>query len=144
MGENGGNSSEERNMTWVVILIAFVALIGGAAIVGELAWPGRAKLFYPWGQPILMAILWSSFFVILCRRLLRKWTFWIALAAGIVAQVWAAKALIVDGVYLMRLATEATVLLGIVVWGVVYVLLTWIGIALEPEESVSGLDGDEL
>jgi hypothetical protein len=35
-------------------------------------------------------------------------------------------------------------LLGIIVWGVVYVLLTWIGIALEPEESVSGLDGDEL
>ena len=106
MDENGDSSSKDRNSTWEVILIALVAVVGGAAIVAELTWPGRSKLFYPWGQPLLIAVLWSSFFVILSKRLLRKWEFWIALVAGIVAQVWIAKVLVVNGAFLISTVNE--------------------------------------
>jgi hypothetical protein len=133
--ENGDSSSKDRNSTWEVILIALVAVVGGAAIVAELTWPGRSKLFYPWGQPLLIAVLWSSFFVILSKRLLRKWEFWIALVAGIVAQVWIAKVLVVNGAFLISTVNEGTVLLGVVVWGLAYLVFTWIRIALDPEDS---------
>ena len=144
MFEDGSGVTTDRRITWEVIVIALVAVIGALAVVVELAWPGRPKLADPWGQPILLAVLWSSFFVILCKRLLRKWTFWIALAAGIIAQVWAAKALIVSGVYLRRRASEGTVVLGTIVWGLVYRLLTWISVSLGSEESASGRDDNEL
>jgi hypothetical protein len=133
--ENGDSSSKDRNSTWEVILIALVAVVGGAAIVAELTWPGRSKLFYPWGQPLLIAVLWSSFFVIFSKRLLRKWEFWIALVAGIVAQVWIAKVLVVNGAFLISTVNEGTVLLGVVVWGLAYLVFTWIRIALDPEDS---------
>ena len=143
MGDSD-DSLTDRNIAWEVILIAFVAVVGGVAIVVELAWPGLARLSYPWGEPLLIAILWSSFFVIVCKRLLSKGKFWIALAAGILVQVWATKALIVNGVYLRRRATEGAVLLGIIVWGIAYLLLTWIGMSRSREESASGRDDDEL
>ena len=117
MSKDGDSLTKDRNITREFILIALTAVIGALAVVVELAGPGRSKLSNPWGQPILIAVLWSSFFAILCKRLLGRWTFWIALAAGIIAQVWAAKALIINGVYLSGRASEGTVLLGMIVWG---------------------------
>ena len=144
MSKDGDSLTTDRKITWEVIVIALVAVVGALAVVVELAWPDRPKLAAPWGRPILIAVLWSSFFVILCKRLLRKWTFWIALAVGIIAQVWAAKALIVSGVYLRRRASEGTVVLGTIVWGLVYCLLTWISVSLGSEESVNGRDDNEI
>ena len=126
MGKRSDRESEDR---WQMIFA------GAVVLLIALLWPARYKPPYPWDEPIFLAALWSSIFIIICKSLLTKWRFWISLAFGIAAQVWVTKSLIMSGVHMRRPTDALMALIGMIVWGVAYLLLTQISRSLGFEES---------
>jgi len=122
-----------------------MGLVAALVVVGAMVWPDQYRAPAPWGQSVFFAVLWSSILITACRPLLGRWKFWVALAAGLAVQVWATKSLLVNGLTSYSRKGKGMAVVGMLVWGLSYRLLTWTSRSLGLERSKTAReDGPEV